>query len=162
MIDKRVNDIALQLSTSADQDPALRQLGKTVTDRFEQLASGGDGPTARAALYLRAVDALDQPGGSDKLDQRLRDLALFRQDVQRGLSRVDANFVQGEVRKVKDRAAADPAFRDELGKVLADVTPVGGAAKGGIVITEYPPKEKGVQTDWVAVVIIGVIIFVLL
>lgn len=162
MIDKRLNDVALQLAGDADEDPPLRQLGRTVTDRFQQLARGGDGPTARAALYLRAVDGLDQPGVMDKLEQRLGDTALFRQDVERGLGRIDDNFVQGEVRKVKDRAAADPDFRKHLAQVLADVTPTGGGGKGDIVITEYPPKEQGVTTDWVAVGVIAVIIFILL
>lgn len=162
MIDKRLNDLALQLSASADQDPALRQLGKTVTDRFRQLARGGDGPTARAALYLRAVDGLDQPGVMDKLEQRLADTALFRQDVERGLGRIDDNFVQGEVRTVKDRAASDPDFRKRLSQVLADVTPTGVAGKGDIEITEYPPKEQGVSTDWVAVGVVALIIFILL
>jgi hypothetical protein len=162
VIDKRLKDIALQLSTSADQDPALRQLGKTVTDRFEQLLGGPDTSNARAALYLKAVDALDQPGGLDKLESRLADTGLFRRDVERALNRIDADYVKAEVRKVKDRAAADPAFRDRLAKVRGDVTPTGAAAKGEMGVTEYPPKEKGVQTDWVATAVIGVILLILI
>jgi hypothetical protein len=162
VIDKRLSDIALQLSTSADQDPTLRQLGKTVTDRFAQLVSGPDASNARAALYLKAVDALDQPGGMGKLEPRLADAALFRRDVERGLNRLDANYVGAEVRKLKDRAGADPAFRDRLSKARGDVTPTGGAAEGERGVTEYPPKEKGVQTDWVATAIIGVILLILI